>query len=71
MNTIDFLDKLDLQAEQRLILQDIGWQEYLAIDSVLEEVPGLLKQWRVSGDRPQPIFPRTRSRIPRQLRAAR
>jgi hypothetical protein len=51
MNTIDFLDKLDLQAEQRLILQDIGWQEYLAIDSVLEEVPGLLKQWRVSGDR--------------------
>jgi Uma2 family endonuclease len=41
MNTIDFLDKLDLQAEQRLILQDIGWQEYLAIDSVLEEVPGL------------------------------
>lgn len=41
MNTIDSLEQLDLQTEQRLILQDIGWQEYLAIDSVLEEVPGL------------------------------
>jgi Uma2 family endonuclease len=40
MNT-ELLEKLDTQAEQRLILRGITWQQYLTIDSVLEDVPGL------------------------------
>ncbi|MBE9114712.1 Uma2 family endonuclease [Lusitaniella coriacea LEGE 07157] len=37
----ELLEKLDTQTEQRLILRGIPWQEYLAIDSVLENVAGL------------------------------
>ena len=40
MNT-NLLEKLDTETEQRLILRGITWQDYLTIDSVLEEVPGL------------------------------
>jgi Uma2 family endonuclease len=40
MNT-ELLEKLDTQAEQRLILRGITWQQYLTIDSVLEGVPRL------------------------------
>jgi Uma2 family endonuclease len=40
MNT-NLLEKLDTETEQRLILRGISWQDYLTIDSVLEEVPGL------------------------------
>jgi Uma2 family endonuclease len=40
MNT-NLLEKLDTETEQRLILRGISWQDYLTIDSVLEEIPGL------------------------------
>lgn len=40
MNTA-FLEQLDTQTEQRLILSNMSWQDYLTLDSVLENVPGL------------------------------
>jgi Uma2 family endonuclease len=40
MNT-NLLEKLDTETEQRLILRGITWQEYLSIDSLIEDVPGL------------------------------
>ncbi|MBR8826833.1 MAG: Uma2 family endonuclease [Gomphosphaeria aponina SAG 52.96 = DSM 107014] len=40
MNT-NTLPKLVQEEEQKLILQGISWQEYLALDSTLENVPGV------------------------------
>lgn len=35
------LQSLNVQPEQRLILPGISWQDYLSIDSVMEQVPGV------------------------------
>lgn len=35
------LERLNAQAEQRLLLPGVNWQQYLALDSLLEGFPGL------------------------------
>ncbi|MBW4581326.1 MAG: Uma2 family endonuclease [Tildeniella nuda ZEHNDER 1965/U140] len=35
------LERLELKTEQRLILPGVDWQQYLALDSLLESFPGL------------------------------
>lgn len=35
------LEKLNRQTEQRLILREVSWQQYLSLDALREEFPGL------------------------------
>ncbi|WP_181357481.1 hypothetical protein [Stenomitos frigidus] len=36
----EILERLELRAEQRLILPGVNWQQYLALDSLLDNVSG-------------------------------
>ncbi|MBD2579623.1 Uma2 family endonuclease [Oscillatoria sp. FACHB-1406] len=38
---LELLEKQDSQTDRHLILNDINWQQYIDLDRVLEDVPGL------------------------------
>jgi hypothetical protein len=41
MNISNLLEKTNDQDDQMLVIGGVNWQQYLAIDTVLESVPGL------------------------------